>query len=293
MQRMRTWFECTAASIGAQAWETSCLEPVAETIGVTSRGLFLITPPQRIVFVSDEPRRSPLTITLDRTCARDRFRAMAQGDAAQFSANRLIFPSIAVAVLLSPDVVWHTPPPAGSINSPEMMRSTLRSIGTLIAARRRVDGFGALLFSLLDGVTPPPEQAASLDRLLAIQRAVRADDNRAALAGLTNLLGQGRGLTPSGDDVAIGLLLMLNRWHTDRDWTNVNRAVIEAAHRATTTISANLIECATAGQGDERLIAVVDGIAAGSAPIEECVESVLGWGSSSGIDALVGMAIAL
>ena len=73
----------------------------------------------------------------------------------------------------------------------------------------------------------------------------------------------------------------------------MNRAVIEAAYRATTTISANLIECAAAGQGDERLITVVDGIATGSASIDECVECVLDWGSSSGIDALVGMAIAV
>jgi hypothetical protein len=93
--------------------------------------------------------------------------------------------------------------------------------------------------------------------------------------------------------VAIGLLLMLNRWCTHRAWTAMNRAVIEAAYQRTTTISANLIECAASGQGDERLITVVDSIATGSAPIDDCVEYILSWGGSSGIDALVGMAIAV
>jgi hypothetical protein len=73
----------------------------------------------------------------------------------------------------------------------------------------------------------------------------------------------------------------------------LNRAVIEAAYRVTTTISANLIECAADGQGDERLVTVADGIVTGRPAIEECVECVLEWGSSSGLDALAGMAIAL
>ena len=59
-----------------------------------------------------------------------------------------------------------------------------------------------------------------------------------------------------------------------------------------TTISANLIECAIDGQGDERLIAAGDSIIVGSTAIDECVAGLLDWGSSSGIDALIGMALA-
>ena len=107
------------------------------------------------------------------------------------------------------------------------------------------------------------------------------------------MLGRGSGLTPSGDDCVLGLLLMLNRWQLDSDWHNLNQAVINTAYHKTTTISANLIECATAGQADERLLNVVDGIAVSSTSIDDCVECVLSWGNSSGIDALVGMVMAL
>ena len=61
----------------------------------------------------------------------------------------------------------------------------------------------------------------------------------------------------------------------------------------TTTISANLIECAAKGEADERLINIVDGIMTGQPSLEDCVDCVLAWGNSSGTDALIGMALTL
>jgi hypothetical protein len=111
------------------------------------------------------------------------------------------------------------------------------------------------------------------------------------------LLGMGPGLTPSGDDVVMGLLLALNRcaaggW--DRgDLDQLNRALIDAATQRTTLLSANAITCAAAGEADERLLAPLDAAWGGRAPSPEAVVGLLGWGASSGRDALVGMAVAL
>jgi hypothetical protein len=69
--------------------------------------------------------------------------------------------------------------------------------------------------------------------------------------------------------------------------------VIDVAYQRTTTLSANLIECAAQGEADERLISVVDGIMTGEPSVADCAKYILDWGSSSGIDALVGMAIVL
>jgi hypothetical protein len=263
-------------------------------MGATSRGLFLLVPPQQIVFVSFEHYRSPLTINLDRRF--DRLSAVETGAAVQFSDTRLIFPSIKAAIALPEDAVWHCPPPGIALRPRLEQRQTLRAIAVGILAQRGHVDPAALLPILLDWPDVhlhSAGQSALLDRLIALRRAVQVGDDSTLLAGLTRLLGQGRGLTPSGDDVTIGLLLMLNRWHSDQDWSTVNHGVIKAAYRATTIISANLIECAADGQGDERLITLVDGIAAGSAPIDECVECALNWGSSSGIDVLVGVIVAL
>jgi hypothetical protein len=100
-------------------------------------------------------------------------------------------------------------------------------------------------------------------------------------------------LTPSGDDSVLDLLLMLNRWQTNRDWSELNRGVIDAAYHKPITPGVSLIECAAQDTADKHLLHVVDGIAASSTPIEESVEYVLSWDSSSGIDALAGMVIAL
>ena len=86
---------------------------------------------------------------------------------------------------------------------------------------------------------------------------------------------------------------MLNRWQRSNAWRDLNQRVIEAAYQRTTTISANLIECAADGQADERLMKVVDGIVTGTPSIDECVNCILDWGNSSGIDALAGMAVAV
>jgi hypothetical protein len=251
-----------------------------------------MAPGQRIVYVSAEHARSPLTITLDRSC--DQLRRLEIGAAAQFLGARLIFPTIEMSVSLSADAVWQCPLPVGAPHPRTEQARSLQSIARAVLTRRGNIGLAALLPALLGWPEPRPlsaEQAAILDQLIALRCAVQLGDDRRIIDGLTSLLGQGRGLTPSGDDVVLGLLLMLNRWRTDCDWLAVNQAMTAAACERTTTISANLIECAADGQGDERLITVVDGIVAGSASIAECVECVLGWGSSSGIDALIGMAL--
>jgi hypothetical protein len=54
-----------------------------------------------------------------------------------------------------------------------------------------------------------------------------------------------------------------------------------------------MIECAALGEADERLVAVADCIFVGDPPEAECVSRVVGWGASSGTDALTGMAVAV
>jgi hypothetical protein len=71
----------------------------------------------------------------------------------------------------------------------------------------------------------------------------------------------------------------------------LNQRVIDLAYQRTTTLSANLIACAAHGEADERLINAVDGIVTGTPSHAACVECVLGWGHSSGLDALIGMAL--
>lgn len=97
--------------------------------------------------------------------------------------------------------------------------------------------------------------------------------------------------------MVLGLTLMLNRWPGPVIDTNIldryNTGIVEAAHTHTTTLSAGLIESATLGASDERLFRIADYLATDACSSASTVTDVLQWGNSSGIDALVGMTIAL
>ena len=112
------------------------------------------------------------------------------------------------------------------------------------------------------------------------------------------MLGLGRGLTPSGDDLICGLLMFFNRWPalcplSSAHLNEFNRWVIHASRERTTALSTSLLELACLGTGDERLINAVDGLATGATEIDSWLPKLLSYGSSSGGDALLGMAIAI
>ncbi len=113
-------------------------------------------------------------------------------------------------------------------------------------------------------------------------------------AALEKCLGLGEGLTPAGDDLVLGFLLAINRWGDllcpDQDGREINQTIRQAAHRKTNTLSANLIECASLGQADERLILALDGIMTGEPDPDTCVAHLLSWGHTSGAYVLAGMA---
>jgi hypothetical protein len=70
-------------------------------------------------------------------------------------------------------------------------------------------------------------------------------------------------------------------------------ALLPTAYQKTTTLSANLIDCAGNGQADERLLLAVDGMITGEPGPDACLEALINWGSSSDRDALVGMGLVL
>jgi hypothetical protein len=279
-----------AASIGYAAHETLSRDQAATVIGVTSRGIFIRAADNRVIFLSLEKQRGPLTITLDQPIAL--LKELAVGETVEISSSRLFLPSIEAAISASPDAIWRYPIASTPLPSRDKSLDRLKQIVPEVLARKDDEGFGALLPPLLSWPVDQ-ERSPLLSHILSLRHALAETDITLMVELISGLLGLGRGLTPSGDDCVIGLLLMLNRWQTGRNWGELNQQVIQAAYQRTTTISANLIECAADGQADERLMKVIDGIVTGTPSIAECVDWVYNWGCSSGIDALAGMAIAV
>jgi hypothetical protein len=133
--------------------------------------------------------------------------------------------------------------------------------------------------------------------MLRLQEEMDSSNHLPNAETVTSLLGYGSGLTPSGDDFIVGLLLALNRWKgvlaPSGDLNTLNHRVVEAAYEKTTTLSANLIECAASGLADERLIAALDWLMSGNSRDSDFVDELLSWGNSSGMDVFMGFAIAL
>ena len=133
--------------------------------------------------------------------------------------------------------------------------------------------------------------------VLSIQRHLEQSDLSAALEHIKGPLGHGSGLTPSGDDFIMGMLLTLNRCKEilefDENMLAFKQQIIETAYEKTTTLSANLIECAAQGLADERLVTTLDYLLTGIGEPKQILDDLLSWGNSSGIAALLGMLVAI
>ncbi|NMC78583.1 MAG: DUF2877 domain-containing protein [Chloroflexi bacterium] len=291
------WLEYHSASVGEIALQVLSQAQTAAILGTTSRGIFIQSSSRRVLFLSFERYRSPLTITL--FGIPPRLRQLETGAAVEIAGGKMIIPAIQTAILTTPETVWHNPAPSEIILPDAQRRAHLSFLAQQVPAEKGDQGLAGLLTVLLDfpGPTLAKEQQSLLINAWWLREAVRVGNTAAALQRVSRFLGLGRGLTPSGDDLALGLSLALNRWHRllppRLDLQRFNRRIQELAYQKTTSLSANLIECATAGNSDERITNVLDAIITGKPAPQQCTLDWLQWGASSGIDALVGMSLAL
>ncbi|MDP5181944.1 DUF2877 domain-containing protein [Blastococcus sp. BMG 814] len=112
---------------------------------------------------------------------------------------------------------------------------------------------------------------------------------------VARLIGAGAGLTPSGDDVLVGVLAALCRGgngspHAAVAFDRIGAIVSRHVHR-TTDISAHYLRLAARGHVGEPLSVLVDSVLAGvdAEVVDARARDVLGIGASSGSDALLGV----
>ncbi|OFE14799.1 hypothetical protein BA895_08980 [Humibacillus sp. DSM 29435] len=129
---------------------------------------------------------------------------------------------------------------------------------------------------------------------VATRLCVAALTGRPVQAGVGRLVGAGRGLTPSGDDLLCGILLSLRAFERPPHGAHsaLKRAVLSRLHR-TTSISAALISAATQGWAAPDIVRLL-GLLAGSVPPRP-TELCAVWnraqciGHTSGADLLAGI----
>jgi hypothetical protein len=137
----------------------------------------------------------------------------------------------------------------------------------------------------LAGETASASEAASTTlraelegHLQCLLQGVMVGDRTLCQAGAFGLAGLGSGLTPSGDDVLMGVLYGLWVWYPYREWMDM---IVETAVLRTTSLSAAFLRAAAEGEATIHWHRLADGD-------ETAVEQLLSIGHTSGRDAWTG-----
>ncbi len=162
---------------------------------------------------------------------------------------------------------------------------------TIAQARASTRGFGALL---RDDVPKDPVGTVDVARPIVARLivALETGDRSVAAEVAAHLIGLGPGLTPSGDDVLVGIEAALHA--TGRPSAGFLALAMGDVEGRTTALAATLLRHAAAGEFAERLhtlLAVLLG--SDDDAIPAAIDRAVAWGATSGTDCLLGTLIGL
>jgi hypothetical protein len=168
-----------------------------------------------------------------------------------------------------------------------------RTSATWTIARARVSagGFGSLLRQddFLDG---DGYVAVARPVLAGLTVALANGDRTLAAETATRLIGLGPGLTPSGDDVLVGIEAALHA--LARPTAGFLVLAIDGVEGRTTELAATLLGHAAAGEFAERLHVLLAALlGSDDEAIPAAIDRAVAWGATSGADCLLGVLLGL
>jgi hypothetical protein len=196
-----------------------------------------------------------------------------------------------LVVDVSKAATWSPRLPAGARHAPgRRLTAAVGRTRALAAARAGTDGLGPLLAG-----TPARDAftLAAAARVAALRAALTTGDSAAAASEARGLIGLGVGLTPSGDDLLVGLLAALEATGNPIR-PALGRSVAAEARARTTAIGSTALWHATRGEFAERLHDVLIAIGLDDPDAtERAVARAIAYGATSGVDTLVGLFLGL
>jgi len=188
----------------------------------------------------------------------------------------------------------------------EHVKKNLKILEKFVAKNCRREGLGQLL-SHIDEIAIGKISSTSnfneiaktvLPSLMNLFKAIRYESIDEIKKISRNLIGLGPGLSPSADDVLMGLMIAL-WWSTNSlggdigRVKKVNEAIISHANK-TTLLSQQLLRHAARGETNEAVEILLDGIFMGeSEDIGVSAQRVLKIGETSGTDMMAGILLGL
>ena len=268
-------------------------------MGVTSRGFFLLTKSNRVIFITMEPMLGPVNLNLTSLSEADKSGLM--GAEVECSPDTLSISRTGFQIKLKNAEIWQPPELPKKVQSAQKRYEQIMSISNKILKSKREATFLPLLKWIVTPnlqLKPPDHQFTEfMQKTMDLQRSVRENVPMQAVKILDYWLGYGPGLTPSGDDFVWGFLAALNRWHLvlnpQFEVRRLNEFILPNAQKKTSFLSATLIECAAHGWADANMLTVLDCLFTGEGSVDDVAKKILAYGSSSGVDAFAGMVIAV
>jgi hypothetical protein len=261
-------------------------------LGQSSQGVFLLAPSKRVVFLAYFPQIGPLTFQVGTPSKQ--LLDLQSGDKVVCRAGSLFMPSSSIRY--EDAAIWFPTPPQPSVKETQFAR-----LAALVEALKEPDEPNSLYPVLVNLILKGPKNEGQSHRdqesISSVISLLSAGDGAGVAKEAILLLGKGRGLTPSGDDFAVGLLLAITRYGyeplSDVDLQRLKIDLLAAAEKKTTHLSISMIWTAGKGEGDSRLIEAVDHLFAGVGNSILIAHRLNAFGSSSGVDTLCGMAVVI
>jgi hypothetical protein len=256
--------------------------------GNTSKGVFLENSKGNLIFLSYEASKGPYTINIPPT-VQEALAACEPGlSIFHWMEGNLNFDFCGLRIAINLTNVWL--PEAYAQNSTKSP-DTLAIVGWALAHSKQE----TLLYKTARIIKYSPHNLTSMleldGKLLQLQSSLQMMNRKEFLDAAYFWIGRGAGLTPSGDDLLTGISLAISRYR--KFWKGVDEyskwmdAIYPVMVKKTTKLAQALFAASLQGWADERLIASFDAIM-DNLPLEEVIQPVSTWGSSSGFDTLAG-----
>lgn len=282
---------------------------VAQVHGVFQRACNLAGPGGRLITLLAPARPGPATIVVPNLEAA--LGRVANGQSMILTPTRVEAPAADLAIDLASASIWEAvSPPNLPLPAPSARYAAIRAAVEIAQEREESPGLIDLLPDLitetpLDPVSAEvaldsPLRAGTLREARSVIRQLGTilprGELEAALACATRLIGLGPGLTPAGDDVLTGLMLVLH--YADRapgtevKWIDAFcRGVVDQAMGRTTWVSSEQLRYAAHGEAAQAIAEAAIALLWAQEPLRPAIAALLDTGSSSGSDLLSGMCI--
>lgn len=207
-----------------------------------------------------------------------------------------IHPQYPVSIKLNK--IWQTPPkPISNISDDEQHKRILAAARQLSLLKNE-QGYAPLLLPFVNDTlsleTDNTWLFTSWNTIKLIKISIIQRDTESILSLAKFLVGSGRGLTPSGDDLLTGLTFMRRRWFPEINWmTEVEDQLLATFKEKTTSVSSTLFECAIQGEAEARIQEMADALMSMDIPFQQQAMELSHWGNSSGADVFLGFLLAI